>query len=82
VGKITEKLAKSRKNQNNLLKIEKLRCFEIADCEFVLSFSKNKMADSKWRFEILQSLSILIKFSNGAVFRSMITNLVLVQSFS
>jgi hypothetical protein len=38
VGKITEKLAKSRNNQNNLLKIE------IVDYEFVISISKNKMA--------------------------------------
>jgi hypothetical protein len=36
------------------------------------------MADPKWRFEILPSLSILMKFSNGAVFRSLSTNLVLV----
>jgi hypothetical protein len=36
------------------------------------------MADPKWRFEILPSLSIFMKFSNGTVFRSLITNLVLV----
>jgi hypothetical protein len=40
--------------------------------------SKNKMVDPKLRFEILPSLSILLKFSNGAVFRSLITSLVLV----
>jgi hypothetical protein len=34
------------------------------------------MADTKWRFEILPSLSILMKFSNGAAFRSLITNFV------
>jgi hypothetical protein len=33
------------------------------------------MADPKWRFEIF--LSILMKFSNGAVFRSLIIHLVL-----
>jgi hypothetical protein len=36
------------------------------------------MADPKWRFEKLPSLLIFMKFSNGAVFRSLITNLVLV----
>jgi hypothetical protein len=36
------------------------------------------MADPKWLFEILPSLSILMKFSDGAVFRSLITNLVFV----
>jgi hypothetical protein len=36
------------------------------------------MADPKWRLEILPSVSILMNFSNGAVFRSLITNLVLV----
>jgi hypothetical protein len=51
--------------------------FEIADYACVLSFSKNKMADPKWRFEILPSFSILMKFSNGAAFRSLITNFVL-----
>jgi hypothetical protein len=43
-----------------------------------LVFPKNKMTDPKWRFEILPSLSILMEFSNGAVFRSLITNLELV----
>jgi hypothetical protein len=37
------------------------------------------MVDPKRRFEILPSLLILMKFSNGAVFRSVITNLVSFQ---
>jgi hypothetical protein len=73
LGKITEKLAKRRKNQNNLLKIEKYGFSRALVTNLFLVFPK-----TKWRFEILPSLSIFMKSSNGAVVRSLITNLVLV----
>jgi hypothetical protein len=56
----------------------KIGVFKLPDYEFVIRFFKKKMADPKRLFKILPSLSILMKFGDGAVFRSLITNLVFV----